>query len=1291
MDTNNKWDFWIDCGGTFTDIVAIDTNGSYQTEKLLTKSPHYKSSVVQGIKNLLGDDFSPKIINKVRLGTTVATNAFLERDGIDCALVTTLGFRDLLEIRRQNRPRLFDLDIKKAKPLYKTVVNIKERIDASGNIITKLDEEIAYFELMRLYEQGLRSVAIALMHSCINPEHELKVAQIAKKIGFEYISLSHETSPISKYVYRAETSVVDAYLTPLLDIYTKELEDDLGGVDIVYMQSNGGLCDAKTLKGQNTLLSGPAGGLIGAIKSSVKRDINKIITFDMGGTSTDVAIYDGEIKLDNEPDFLGIKLLAPMLDIHTVAAGGGSILKFDGGRFAVGPESAGAFPGPACYRNGGPLTVTDANLFLGRLEADKFPKIFGPNRNQALDEEIVSEKFNKLAKEAGMDAKEVAEGFLDVAASTMARAIKKVSVEKGEDPADFTMVSFGGAAGQMACKVADAIGIKKIFVHPFSSVLSAYGIGTANESFRVMKAYTKNFSKINEEEIKEKFTELHKEIEENLNNVDRFTNELLMRAKGSDYEINVSAEKFNAISNEFSKAYEKLFGVEFEGEAEVVSLVSTGERLSGHSEELIKDEALNDIEGPALLSANNTCLVFDEGWRGSKNKYGEWILTKEEDVKQDEISERDAKVELEIYYQRFQSIAEQMGHTLQNLAHSITIKERNDFSCALFTKDAELLANAPHIPVHLGSMGDAVKAIAEKFNDDINEGDGFICNDPNYGGTHLPDITAITPIFFEGKLSMYVASRGHHADIGGISPGSMPGKSTKLSQEGVVIAPERIIEKGRFLEEKLSKILKEGQFPARIPIQNIHDIKAQFAANQKARTELHSLVDSYGAAKTLAMAEAILAYSHKKIIEVLKKFKEGTSNTNITNERSITVKMTNHHEDKLVIDFTGTSPCGDHNFNTPLPVVKASILFALRCLIKEEIPLNDGIARYLDIKIPKGSLLNPSIESAVVAGNVETSQVICDLIFESLGVKAHGQGTMNNLSFGNEEYQYYETLGGGAGASSSGDGASAIQVGMTNSLLTDPEVFESRLPVRIELMGIRQGSGGIGEFRGGSGIYRHLLFLQDSDLSMISQRRLSSPTGINGGEDGLRGKNILERKNGEVIELEECFQTKVEKMDRLMVCTPGGGGFGKAPDEGEHLVFGFGSNMDISQIRKRCPSSSFVTRARLDGYELRYTTYSEVRKGGVADMYEAPGKSMWGAIYRLNDHDLATLDEIECSMNNYTRIQREVNDDNGRKLKVYCYDVNDKEPDISPTNIYHWLVYSGAYNLGTLNKYLKAL
>lgn len=1286
MNEKTSFKFWIDCGGTFTDIIAVDERGRHRVEKLLSQSPHYESAVVEGVKTVLGGNIDPERIAEIRLGTTVATNAFLERKGVECGLLTTLGHRDVLEIRQQNRPDLFALDIQKIKPLYKEVAHTKERLDARGETIEPLDEEVTRFELRRLYDEGLRSAAIAFMHSALNPEHELRAKEIAFELGFKHVVCSHETSPLRKYIPRTETSVADAYLTPLLEIYTDYLKKALGVSNILYMQSSGDLCGQDSLRGQNTLLSGPAGGLIGAVKACQRRGMGRVITFDMGGTSTDVALYDGVLEVNNEPEFHGIKLLSPMMDIHTVAAGGGSILKYDGGRFSVGPESAGAFPGPACYRNGGPLTITDANLYLGRLDPKLFPAIFGPEKNRPLDEEIVREKFERLAAETGMSASDVAEGFLEVAANTMARAIKKVSVERGADPEQFVMASFGGAAGQMACKVADAIGIKTVFCHPFSSVLSAYGIGLADEGASAMASVFRDPREWSQKELDGLWEKLEAESLEKKAGLEEFEHILNMRPKGGDYELPVSAKSLARAQERFRVDYKKVFGVEFDGDIEAASAKVVGKTRSGYKEEFDLGGKVRVESGPAVIAGSNTCMVVDRGWRGEKNRYGEWILRREEKVLK---KGRAEKVELEIFYQKFQSVAEQMGRSLQRMAASITIKERNDFSCALFSKNGELVANAPHIPVHLGSMGDTVRAVLEFFKDDISPGDSFICNDPNFGGTHLPDITVVDPVFLEGELSMFAASRGHHADIGGISPGSMPGNSKVLEEEGVVISPMRVVRRGKFMGGEIRRLLVSGKWPSRDPELNLGDIKAQLASNQKALFELQKLARSEGAAKVERMCEAILDYSRKKIEETLENINSGQASVQVAPDRLVALRLVKH-KDRLTLDFSGTSPSGKHNFNTPVPVVKASVLFALRCLIKENIPLNDGIARYLEFNIPKGSLLNPTPGDAVVAGNVETSQTICDLVFEALEAKAHGQGTMNNVSFGGDGFQYYETLGGGGGASRLGSGADAVQVNMTNSALTDPEIFESRLPARLELMAVRRGSGGKGRRAGGDGIIRKILFLENAAVNMISQRRKTLPKGLAGGESAAPGRQTREREDGELLELKECFQADFRSGERLTVYTPGGGGFGPA-ERADNIVFAYGSNMDLRQIKKRCPSSRHFGQARLDGFELRYSIYSDARKGGVADTFRAEGKRMFGTLYGMSAEDLAYLDEIECGKGHYGRVENEVVLDNGDQIKVWSYDVNDKDPDVAPTVIYRWLVYSGAYMLGAPNSYLAKI
>ncbi len=1116
-----KWNFWIDCGGTFTDIIGIDGQGRSHFHKILSHSPHYESAVVQGIKEVIGHDRFRESLEGVRLGTTVATNAFLERKGIPCALVTTKGHKDILEIRDQSRPRLFDIPIKKIKPFYTDVFEVNERINAKGEVLIPLQNGLEV--LQKIYKSGIRSVAISFMHATLNPTHELALKEIALKLGFDYVAISHTVSSRAEYVARTETTVLDASLSPYLRQYTLDLEEKLGIENILYMKSDGGLCRGHELKGYNALLSGPAGGLVGAIEAAKERGHQKIITFDMGGTSTDVAIYDGELKLDHRPKIGGVNLLSPMVDIHTVAAGGGSILSHDGSRFRVGPESAGAFPGPASYGNGGPLTVTDANLFLGNIKPKGFPSVFGPNRDAHLNEEIVREKFEELSKRLGMGTKNIAQGFLDIAVETMVRAIKKVSVERGYDPKDFILVSFGGAGGQLACQVAESLGMKEVYIHPLCSILSALGIG---QSYRSLSLQGK----------KEKgFKPLEKKLKHLLPEGELFYSHL-MQPFDSDYQEEIFQKDYRLASEEFKQHYRLLFGMPLDKEpvCDTVMVKSVKrQKIGARLNQVDKKEVI----GPKLISENNTTIVIPSDWKGLCDEFGHWSLKKIR--RSEKMTLHDERVELEIFYQRFQYIAEQMGFTLERMARSVNIKERKDFSCALFTKEGELIANAPHIPVHLGSMGEVVEGVCRVFQP--QKGEMYICNSPLFGGTHLPDVTVVAPVFFKDELVMWVASRGHHADIGGISPGSMPGYSKTLEEEGVIISPLKIMERGELSLEPLKKLLMSSTHPVRNLELNIHDIRAKVSANHKGTQELISLFESYGAQHVFTMCENVLDYSHQKLKENLKDIKSLHGHKVIADNREIRFTL-EKEADGWVFDFSGTSPRLNNNFNTPRAVVKAAVLFALRCLIDEDIPLNDGIMRGIKLNIPEDCFLNPSESDAVVAGNVETSQAICDLLLHTLGVMAEGQGTMNNLSFGNETYQYYETLGGGSGACPKGEGASAVQVHMTNSLLTDPEVMETRFPVFVEEMAIRRNSGGGGKFKGGDGLIRSLRFLEPMQVSMISQSREVAPRGLCKGGSGKVGRNSKVSSKGETL-LRENFEDQFLKDEMIKIETPGGGGF----------------------------------------------------------------------------------------------------------------------------------------------------
>lgn len=1289
-ESRGKWRFWVDRGGTFTDIVSIDPQGGLKTTKWLSVSPHYQDAIVEGIRRIMGEKYDPQRIAEIRIGTTVATNAFLERKGEKTALVTTLGFRDLLEIRQQNRPRLFDLDIRKIAPLYELVSETLERVSADGRIEIPLDEAVARFELQRLKDLGINSVAIAFLHAPANPSHELKMEALAREIGFDSVVLGHRISPQRKYISRAETAVIDAYLTPVLSKYTRKLQAELRTENLLFMQSHGGLCRAEQFQGHNSLLSGPAGGLIGAIQTCREAGFEKILTFDMGGTSTDVAVYDGKFRLDHEPVFHGLPLQTPMLDIHTVAAGGGSVLSFHELRLKAGPESAGAFPGPTCYRNGGPLTVTDANLFLGRIDAGNFPNIFGPRRDRPLDLEGVEKKFRALAEESGQDPKELAQGFLDVAIETMAGAIRKVSVEKGHDPKDFTLCCFGGAGPQVACLVADRLNIRTIFIHPYSSVLSAYGMGLAEEKARVTVGWMNSSDAVSDEILQPLFDEAAGRAKDKLGHPGEFGAKRFYQLglTASDFNLEIEAANWREARERFADEHRKIFGVAAEDRLALkgVTVELRIEREGSFSPSVKRDGG--KYTGFQVISANHTSLVVDQGWEASQNEQGAWILQKVYEAGRNVSSEN---AELEIFYQRFQAIAEEMGHVLKNTGYSVNIKERLDFSCAIFTPRCELIANAPHIPVHLGSMSECVRAVDEKFKGRIEDGDSFVTNSPHEGGTHLPDITVISPVFAEGRIAYYIASRGHHADIGGKSPGSMPGDSRNLREEGVLIPAQKLVSRGNFEAEKIKTLFTAGDLPARNWNQNLHDLKAQLAANRKGRDSLGRMIDRHGLAKTHELAERLLSYSQTRIAEVLRDFEEGRTQVDLEGGRKIVLSLTKENDGTLTADFTGTSPADRGNFNAPRAVVKAAVLYALRCLIKEDIPLNDGFSRKLKLVLPENSLLNPGPENAVVAGNVETSQALCDALFSALGALAHSQGTMNNLSFGNKNYQYYETLGGGSGAGAGFGGASCVQVHMTNSRLTDPEVFELRFPVRIDLFSRRHGSGGQGRWNGGDGLYRRLTFRQGMDLNLLSQRREIAPQGLNGGNRALAGIHRLEAAN-QVRYLSPCFQVHVGPNDTFSVETPGGGGFGKKEDGTvKNPVFCYGSNLDPLQLEIRCPNSAVLGRAVLPDHELAFTRFSEDRGCGVADARPKKGETVWGFVYRLDEIDLARLDEYEGHPQAYRRSMKTVILDSGELLRAWVYEVVDKKDHFHPSPSYLWQIYKGAYLINAPKTYLKKI
>jgi 5-oxoprolinase (ATP-hydrolysing) len=1196
---NTGWQFWIDRGGTFTDIVAKTSQGELRSQKLLSVDPeHYQDAAVEGIRRILdtarGNTLNAAHIESIKMGTTVGTNALLERKGEPTALISTRGFRDVLRIAYQNRPDIFALNIKLPELLYETVIEVNERYDAHGKLIEALDIEKARTDLEDIFSQGIHSLAIVLMHAYRYPEHELKLREIAEEIGFSHISLSHQVSPLMKYVSRGETTVVDAYLSPVLkryvDMITSSLNKSGNKTNLMFMQSNGGLTDACHFKGKDCILSGPAGGIVGAVKTSEMAGFDRIITFDMGGTSTDVAHYSGEYERSFETEIAGIHLRSPMLHIHTVAAGGGSIIHFDSGRFRVGPDSAGSQPGPACYRKGGPLTVTDCNLMLGKIQPAYFPRVFGKESNMPLDMEIVKLKFTDFAKELSLStgeehtAEEVAEGFLKIAIENMASAIKKISIQRGYDIKDYALCCFGGAGAQHACRVADSLGLKKIIIHPLAGVLSAYGMGLADQIILKERSVEELLNDNLIAKLKTDILELAatgKEemllqgvLDENIN----VLHKVQVKYKGTDTPLLLEMAGSETIIKAFNKEHKKRFGFIIEDKEHVIESISV--EIIGNGDSLYDihnleqdlgitafDSHVNvfsygkthhapvyfrkylaagdDIRGPAIIIEDNTTIVVEPGWKAAVATDGNMLLTKVDDTSGMEAIGTEADpVMLEIFNSRFMSIAEQMGYTLQNTAYSVNIKERLDFSCAVFDRGGNLVANAPHIPVHLGSMGESVRSMVRQF-ENMQEGDAYMLNSPFDGGTHLPDITVVTPVFYNNELAFYVASRGHHADIGGISPGSMPPGSTHIEEEGLLTRGFKLMEKGHFCEEELKEWLLSGKYPARNPQQNVADLKAQVAANEKGAGELRKLVEQFSLGTVNAYMQHVQDNAEMTVRNAIALLEDGGSEQIFDDGSVIKVKVSIEPDARTaVVDFTGSSGQHPGNLNAPTAVCKAAVLYVFRTLVQEDIPLNEGCLKPIKIIIPKASILNPVYPAAVVAGNVETSQHIVDALLTALGVMAGSQGTMNNFTFGNEKIQYYETICGGSGAGNGFHGTDAVQTHMTNSRITDPEVLEWRFPVRLEEFSIRRGSGGDGAFKGGDGSVRKIRFIEPMNAAIISSHREVRPSGIKGGEDGECGHNYILKKNGDILELSGRAELKMNSGDLFVIETPGGGGFG---------------------------------------------------------------------------------------------------------------------------------------------------
>jgi len=1140
-----RWQFWIDRGGTFTDVVARRPDGSLVTHKLLSENPrHYPDAAIQGIRDLLGtppgEPLDTERIESVKMGTTVATNALLEREGEPTTLVTTKGFADVLRIGYQARPDLFALDIVLPEMLYSDVVEIDERVTADGEVLTELDLDVARRQLEAVRASGVESVAIALLHGYRHTDHEAQLAAIATEIGFEQISVSHEVSPLMKLVSRGDTTVVDAYLSPILRRYVAQVAGQLGDTRLMFMQSNGGLTDAHTFRGKDALLSGPAGGVVGMVRTGEAAGHHRLIGFDMGGTSTDVSHYSGELERTFETLVAGVRVRAPMIDIHTVAAGGGSILHFDGSRMRVGPDSAGADPGPACYGNGGPLAITDCNVLLGKLRADHFPHVFGADGNQPLDADIVRQKFDALAAEISdatgttQSPESVAEGFLAIAVENMANAIKKISVQRGHDVTDYTLACFGGAGGQHACLVADRLGIERVLIHPHAGVLSALGIGLADVRHVNEAAVEAVLDPAALESLStrwQQLTELGAEAVraqgvpvEQTSAVQR----LALRYAGSDTSMHVPAGPVAQVVAAFEALHRARFGF-----------------ISPEKDLLIESM---QVETPAVLLEPTGTTVVEPGWQAVATEAGDLVLERVLPLPdRAAVGTSVDPVQLEIFNNLFMNIAEQMGVVLENTAASVNIKERLDFSCAVFDPSGDLIANAPHMPVHLGSMSESIKSIIRQ-NPSMVPGRVWVMNAPYNGGTHLPDITVIKPVFDEDEPTtpiFYVASRGHHADIGGTVPGSAPADSTSVDEEGVLLDNVVLVDDDRFLTEEIHRLLTTAEHPARNPGQNIADLQAQVAACEKGTTELRRVIEHFG----LDVVHAYMGHVQDNAEESVRRVIDALTDSNFTydmddgHQVAVTISV-DREERSAIIDFTGTSDTHPGNFNAPSAIAHAAVLYVFRCLVDDDIPLNAGCMKPLRLILPDESMINPSYPAAVISGNVETSQLIVDTLFGALGVMGAAQGTMNNFIWGNDTHQYYETICGGAGATAAADGCSAVHTHMTNSRLTDPEVLEWRYPVILETFHVRPDSGGDGARRGGDGVVRRMRFEEAMEINVLSGHRRVPPYGAAGGGAGAVGHNRKIAVDGTVTEFAATLQTTVEPGDRFEIETPGGGGHG---------------------------------------------------------------------------------------------------------------------------------------------------
>ncbi len=1175
------WQFWIDRGGTFTDVVARRPDGGIVTHKLLSDNPsRYADAALAGIRAFV-DDVAQ--IDAIRMGTTVATNALLERTGDRTALVITRGFGDALRIAYQNRPRIFDRHIVLPEPLYERVIEVDERIGASGTVLRPPDLDGLAAALQNARGDGIGAVAVVCMHSHLYPSHEQAIGEVARRVGFGQVSLSSEVSPLMKLVPRGDTTVVDAYLSPVLRRYIDRVASQTLGVRLMFMQSNGGLTEAGHFRGKDAVLSGPAGGIVGMVRTSQAAGAERVIGFDMGGTSTDVSLFAGEYERVFNAQVAGVRLRAPMLDIHTVAAGGGSVLHFDGGRYRAGPDSAGADPGPACYRGGGPLTVTDANVMLGRIQPSHFPCVFGPDGNQPLDANVVRQRFTELALRIGRQSKgartpeQVAEGFLQVAVANMANAIKKISVQKGHDVSEYVLTTFGGAGAQHACAVADSLGIRTVLVPPMAGVLSALGIGLADTTAMREQSVEQSLStasRLTEVADALEATTRAELADQGVERV-RVARRAHLRYDGTDTTVPVELADPPAMTAAFEERYRQTYSFLLDRPliVEAVSVEATGlseqtdvpplpqtagspaQQVRLYADGTWRDAMLHErtalppgdaIIGPAIIAEPDCTTVVDDGWRATTTPQGHLLVERVRARGGPDAGTGADPVLLEIFNNLFMSIAEQMGVALESTAQSVNIKERLDFSCALFDPDGNLIANAPHMPVHLGSMGTSVKEMIRRRAGTMRPGEVYAVNDPYHGGTHLPDVTVVTPVFdAAAKILFYVASRGHHAEIGGLTPGSMPAASRDVDEEGVLFDNWLLVADGQLREAETRRLLTEAKYPSRNPETNLADLRAQIAANQRGVAEVGRMIDHFGLDVVLAYMRHVQDNAEEAVRRVIDALDDGAYRYEMDSGAVIEVRIrVDRGARTATIDFTGTSPQLDTNFNAPSSVATAAVLYVFRTLVADDIPLNDGCLRPLRLVIPEGSFLAPTYPAAVVAGNVETSQAIVGALYAALGVQAEGAGTMNNVTFGNDRYQYYETVASGSGAGEGFPGADAVQTHMTNSRLTDPEVLESRYPVLVDDFTIRRGSGGTGRWRGGEGAARRIRFREAMTVSTLSGNRRVAPYGLHGGAPGALGRNRVERADGDIVEMAGCDSVDVRSGDVLVIETPGGGGYG---------------------------------------------------------------------------------------------------------------------------------------------------